>query len=162
MGKMTLKEKLEVIRGYAEGKVVEVYDEDSGEGLAKQHDIWDFEYSQYRIKPEATTKFKVGDTLVFIGDVNTRDVNTYEIIEVKQGSYRFSDESLRPIEKVEKEFINIKDVLWYFELFDFISKEPHIYPTRITMSDINKELAPYHDVLMWKPIYALGFKLKEN
>ena len=162
MGKMTLKEKLEVIRGYAEGKVVEVYDEDSDEGLAKQHDIWDFEYSQYRIKPEATTKFKVGDTLVFIGDVNTRDVNTYEIIEVKQESYRFSDESLRPIEKVEKEFINIKDVLWYFELFDFISKEPHTYPTRITMSDINKELAPYHDALMWKPMYSLGFKLKEN
>lgn len=62
---MTLEEKIGVIKAYAEGKAVEVYDEDSDEGLAKQHDIWDFEYSQYRIKPEATTKFKVGDRLVY-------------------------------------------------------------------------------------------------
>ena len=65
-------------------------------------------------------------------------------------------------EYVEKEFINIKDALWYFEIFDFISREGHIYPTRITMSDINKELAPYHDALMWKSVYSFGFKLKEN
>ena len=158
---MTLEEKIKVIKAFSEGKSVEIYTI-HGWWEPKVQDVWDFEKCKYRIKPEATTEFKVGDTLVFIGDVNTRDVNTYEIIEVKQGSYRFSDRSLHPIKEVEKEFINIKDVLWYFEVFDFISKEPHIYPTRITMSDINKELAPYHDVLMWKPVYSFGFKLKEN
>ena len=47
-------------------------------------------------------------------------------------------------------------------MYSFISREVHIYPTRITMSDINKELAPYHDALMWKPAYSFGFKLKED
>ncbi|WP_141081777.1 hypothetical protein [Campylobacter concisus] len=162
MKKITLEEKIKLITAYAEGKPVEAYDTIFRRWFEKGTDTWDFDREEYRIKPNEAAKFEVGDVLVLRSDVDTPDVTTYEIREVNQYYYRFSDKSLHPIEEVEKKFINIKDVLWYFEVFDFISKEPHIYPTRITMSDINKKLAPYHDTLSWKPIYALGFKLKEN
>ena len=162
MKKITLEEKIELITAYAEGKIVDAYDTIFQRWFAKGTDTWDFDREEYRISPNSAPKFKVGDVLVFIGDVNTRDVDTYKIIEIKQGYYRFSDRSLRPVEEVEKEFINIKDVLWYFEVFDLISREGRAYPVRITMGDIDKELAPYHDMLMWGPMYSLGFKLKEN
>jgi hypothetical protein len=162
MKKITLEEKIKLITAYAEGKIVDAYDTLFQRWFAKCTDTWDFDREEYRIRPNSAPKFKVGDVLVFIGDVNTRDVDTYEIIEVEQGSYRFSDGSLRPIEEVEKEFINIKDVLWYFRVYDFISMRSRMCPTRITMGDIDKELAANHDALSWKPMYNLGFKLKEN
>ena len=162
MKKITLEEKIKLITAYAEGKIVDTYDTLFQRWFAKGTDTWDFDREEYRIRPNSAPKFKVGDVLVFIGDVNTRDVDTYKIIEIKQGYYRFSDRSLRPVEEVEKEFINIKDVLWYFEVFDLISKEGRTYPVRITMGDIDKELTPYHDTLMWGPMYSLGFKLKEE
>ncbi|WP_103567454.1 hypothetical protein [Campylobacter concisus] len=160
---MTLEEKLEVIKAYAEGKPIEYFSKFHNNWFDKIHNIWDLEEGRYRIKPKETApKFKVGDVLVFIGDVNTAGITTYEITEVKQGYYLFNNTSRRPIEEVEKEYISERDVLWFFEIYDFISKEVHLYPTRITMSDINKELASYNDVLMWKPVYSFGFKLKEN
>ena len=163
MKKITLEEKIKLITAYAEGKPVEAYDTIFRRWFEKGTDTWDFDIEEYRIKPEETApKFKVGDVLVFIGDVNTAGITTYEITEVKQGYYLFSNTSRRLIEGVEKEYISERDVLWFFEIYNFISKEVHIYPTRITMSDINKELASYRDVFMWKPVYSFGFKLKEN
>lgn len=162
MKKITLEEKIKLITAYAEGKPVEAYDTIFQRWFAKGTDTWDFDREEYRIRPNSAPKFKVGDRLVYKSDEGSKDVKRYEVTEATQEYYRLDDMINRTPEYVEKEFINIKDVLWYFELFDFISKELHIYPARITMSDINKELAPYHDVLMWAPIYAFGFKLKEN
>lgn len=162
MQKITLKEKVELITAYAEGKIVDAYDTIFQRWFAKGTDTWDFDREEYRIRPNSAPKFKVGDRLVYKSDEGSKDVERYEVTEATPEYYRLDDMINRTPEYVEKEFINIKDVLWYFELFDFISKGVHIYPTRITMSDINKELAPYHDALMWKPMYSFGFKLKEN
>lgn len=162
MKKITLEEKVKLITAYAEGKIVDTYDTIFQRWFAKGTDTWDFDREEYRIRPNSAPKFKVGDRLVYKSDEGSKDVERYEVTEATQEYYRLDDMINRTPEYVEKEFINIKDVLWYFELFDFISKEVHIYPTRITMSDINKELAPYHDALMWKPMYSFGFKLKEN
>ena len=147
MQKITLKEKVELITAYAEGKIVDAYDTI---------------FQRWFARPNSAPKFKVGDRLVYKSDEGSKDVERYEVTEATQEFYRLDDMVNKTPEYVEKEFINIKDVLWFFEVFDFISREGRICPTRITMSDINKELAPYHDVLMWKPIYGFGFKLKEN
>ena len=162
MQKITLKEKVELITAYAEGKIVDAYDTIFHRWFAKGTDTWDFDREEYRIRPNSAPKFKVGDRLVYKSDEGYADIERYEVTEATQEYYRLDDMVNKTPEYVEKEFINIKDALWYFEIFDFISREGHIYPTRITMSDINKELAPYHDALMWKPMYSLGFKLKEN
>ena len=161
---MTLEEKLEVIKAYAEGKVVEVYTEDSGEGHAKQHDIWDFEYSQYRIKPEETTKLKVGDRLVYKSDEGSKDVEIYKVTESTPEYYRLDDMINRTPEYVEKEFINIKDVLWYFEGKSLYKNEWSILcgATRQTIPNVEKLYKGKEEVMFWKPIYTLGFKLKEN
>lgn len=162
MQKITLKEKVELITAYAEGKIVDAYDTIFQRWFAKGTDTWDFDREEYRIRPNSAPKFKVGDGLVYKSDEGYEDIDVYMITEATQEYYRLDDMVNKTPEYVEKEFINIKDVLWLFEIYDFISKEPRMYPTRISMSDINKELAPYHDVLMWKPIYGFGFKLKEN
>lgn len=162
MNKITLEEKIKLITAYAEGKTVDAYDTIFRRWFAKGTDTWDFDREEYRIRPNSAPKFKVGDRLVYKSDEGYTDIEVYEVTEATQEYYRLDDMVNKTPEYVEKEFINIKDALWYFEIFDFISREGHIYPTRITMSDINKELAPYHDALMWKPMYSLGFKLKEN
>lgn len=162
MKKIKLEEKIKLITAYAEGKIVDAYDPIFQRWFAKGTDTWDFDREEYRIRPNSAPKFKAGDRLVYKSDEGYEDIEVYEVTEATQEYYRLDDRVNKTPEYVEKAFINIKDALWYFEIFDFISREGHIYPTRITMSDINKELAPYHDALMWKPMYSLGFKLKEN
>lgn len=162
MKKITLEEKIELITAYAEGKIVDAYDTIFQRWFAKGTDTWDFDREEYRISPNSAPKFKIGDTLVFIGDVNTRDVDTYKIIEIKQGYYRFSDRSLRPVEEVEKEFINIKDVLWYFEIYDYSTKRYSMHPVRRTIPEMDEVFVANHDTLSWESVYSLGFKLKED
>ena len=162
MKKITLEEKIKLITAYAEGKIVDAYDTIFQRWFAKGTDTWDFDREEYRISPNSAPKFKIGDTLVFIGDVNTGDVAIYKIIEIKQGYYRFSDRSLRPVEEVEKEFINIKDVLWNFEIYDYATKKYSMHPTRMTIPEMDEEFGANHDMLSWEPVYNLGFKIKEN
>ena len=162
MKKITLEEKIKLITAYAKGKIVDAYDPLFQRWFAKGTDTWDFDREEYRIRPNSAPKFKVGDRLVYKSDEGYEDIEVYEVTEATQEYYRLDDKVNKTPEYVEKAFINIKDVLWFFEMYSFISREVHICPTRITMSDINKELAPYHDALMWKPVYSFGFKLKEN
>ena len=63
---------------------------------------------------------------------------------------------------IEKEYINKRDVLWFFEIYDYTRKKYIMHPTRMTIPEINEELRANHDTFSWQPIYTLGFKLKEN
>lgn len=162
MKKMTLEEKIEVIRAYAEGKAVEVYDKYSDEWFAKEHNAWDFDVYNYRIKPEETTKFKVGDTLVSIGAAETLNPIRCKVTEITDNSYKFDCISLRPIEEADKNFISEWDVLWYFEIYDYVSKKFSMHPSRLTIPEMDNAFGANHDTLSWKPIYNLGFKLKED
>ena len=156
---MTTEEKLEVVKAYSEGKVIEIYSKYSNEWLDKKFDIWDFDTEKYRVK---LNKFKVGDRLVYKSDEDYEGIEIYEVTEATQEYYRLDDMINRTPEYVEKEFINIKDVLWYFEVYDYTTKRYSMHPTRMTIPEINEELRAYHNMLSWEPIYALGFKLKEN
>ena len=49
---MTTEEKIEVIRAFDEGKEIEFYDGE--EWCKKTTNSWDFEFFEYRIKPQPT------------------------------------------------------------------------------------------------------------
>ena len=162
MQKITLEEKIKLITAYAEGKIVDAYDTLFQRWFAKGTDTWDFDREEYRIRPNSAPKFKVGDRLVYKSDEDYEGIEIYEVTEAAQEYYRLDDMINRTPEYVEKEFINIKDVLWYFEVYDYTTKRYSMHPTRMTIPEINEELRANHNMLSWEPIYALGFKLKEN
>ena len=162
MKKITLEEKIEVIRAFSEGKPVEGCNKEVGLWEDKVYDIWDFDDCKYRIKPEATTKFKTGDTLVFKGVAETPNPTMYKIIGIQQDCYEFNNMTPRPIEGVDIGYANIRDVLWYFEIYDHVTKKHFMHPTRMTMNEMDEEFGANHDTLSWELVYSLGFKLKEN
>ena len=162
MQKITLEEKVKLITAYAEGKIVDAYDTIFQRWFAKGTDTWDFDREEYRIRPNSAPKFKVGDRLVYKSDEGHTDIEVYEVTEATQEYYRLDDMINKTPEYVEKEFINERDVLWCFNIYDYVSKRYSICLFRKTISEMDKELAANHDTLMWEPIYALGFKLKEN
>ena len=159
---MTTEEKIKLITAYAEGKIVDAYDTIFQRWFAKGTDTWDFDREEYRIRPNSAPKFKVGDSLVYKSDEGYEDIDVYMITEATQEYYRLDDKVNKTPEYIEKAFINIKDVLWYFEIYDYISKKYFIHPTRMTIPEMDEEFGANHDTLSWTPIYALGFKLKEN
>ena len=151
MREMTLEEKIEVIKAFSEGKPIEVYNEDEDVWEAKIYDDWNFEEGKYRKKPEAAAKFKAGDVLLAKKDI-------------KLGHYYFKDHLGAPIIDVDKNYINERDVLWFFEgktiygdrwsiLCDF---------SRQRIPDMEELYKGQPDAIFWQPIYSIGFKLKEN
>ena len=164
MEKITLEEKIKLITAYAEGKPIEVYNEDESVWETKIYDDWNFEEGEYRIKPEAATKFKVGDIVVVREcdeDWMMPDRRTIE--RLKGGICHFADGSDIKIEDLDIHYVNERDVLWYFELYDYATKKYSMHPNRMTIPEIAKEYASNHDTLKWwAPMYNLGFKLKEN
>lgn len=161
MNKMTLEEKLKVIKAFSEGKPVEIYTI-HGWWEPKVQDVWDFNKCIYRVKPEASAKFKAGDIVVRECDEDWMMPDRRTIEKLKDGICYFADGSNMEIEDLERYYINEQDVLWYFEIYDYMSKKYIMNPTRATTAEMDKEHAGHHDTLRWEPIYALGFKLKEN
>lgn len=50
---MTLQEKLDIIKAYNEGKPIEVRNKAENFGWSEKYcDVWNFEISEYRIKPD--------------------------------------------------------------------------------------------------------------
>lgn len=160
---MTLEEKFELIKAYKEGKKVEVFDKASNMWYEKNCDVWDFEYGQYRIKFDPTFKFKVNDTLVCKEDASTPSPTIYTVMTIDNNGYTLNmGEFEKSPSIIEKEYLSERDVLWYFEIYDYISKEYSMYPKRITRAELEKEYAANHDTFSWKPMYVLGFTLKES
>lgn len=162
MKKITLEEKIKLITAYAEGKPVEAYDTIFRQWFEKGTDTWDFDIEEYRIKSDETTKFKAGDVLVLIIAEGELCPTRYKIIEVTENCYEFDCTSPISIKEVDKDFINERDVLWYFELYNRPDKEYSLSSCRNTMGQADKDFSPYIDTHSWQPMYNLGFKLKEN
>lgn len=158
---MTTEEKIEIIKAFSEGKPVEVWTIHE-EWETKRKDIWDFQHHIYRIKPEASTKFKVGDIVVRICDEDWMMPDRRTIERLKDGICLFADGSDIEIEDLERYYVNERDILWYFEFYDYATKKWSMHPTRMTIPEMDKEYASNHDTLKWVPMYNLGFKLKEN
>ena len=162
MKKITLEEKIKLITAYAEGKIVDTYDTLFQRWFAKGTDTWDFDREGYRIRPNSAPKFKVGDKLAYKSDEGYANVDTYEVTKITQEGYRLDDTINRTLEHVEKEFINVREVLWYFEIYDYATKRYSMHPVRRTIPEMDEVFAANHDTLSWKPMYNLGFKLKEE
>lgn len=162
MKKITLEEKIKLITAYAEGKIVDAYDPIFQRWFAKGTDTWDFDIEEYRIRPNSAPKFKVGDRLVYKSNEGIEGIEVYEVTEATQEYYRLDDKVNKTPEYVEEEFINERDALWCFNIYDYVSKRYSICLYRKTIPEMDEEFGAYHDTLSWKPIYGLGFKLKEN
>ena len=163
MKKITLEEKFELLKAYKEGKRVEAHDKVIDTWYAKNCDVWDFDDGQYRIRLDHTFKFKVNDVLVYKGDANKSSPNLYTVMNIDNNGYTLNgDEFEKSPSIIEKEYINKRDVLWFFEIYDYTRKKYIMHPTRMTIPEINEELRANHDTFSWQPIYTLGFKLKEN
>lgn len=164
MKKITLEEKIKLITAYAEGKPVEAYDTIFRRWFEKGTDTWDFDIEEYRIKPEETTKFKVGDVLLAKKDEHQANPTRFEVTDTKLRYYCFKDHLAAPIIDVDKNYINERDVLWYFEGKTIYGDKWSI------LCDLSRQRIPnmeelykrQSDAIVWQPIYSIGFKLKEN
>lgn len=161
---MTLEEKIEVIKAYAEGKPIEFFSKFHNNWFDKIHDIWYFEEREYRIKPEETAKFKAGDVLLAKKDEHQANPTRFEVTDIKLGHYCFKDHLGAPIIDVDKNYINERDVLWFFEGKTIYGDKWSI------LCDLSRQRIPnmeelykrQSDAIIWQPIYSIGFKLKEN
>ena len=164
MKKITLEEKIEVIRAFSEGKPVEGCNKEVGLWEDKVYDIWDFDDCKYRIKPEAVAKFKAGDVLLAKKDEHQANPTRFEVTDVKLGCYCFKDHLDIPIIDVDKNYINERDALWFFEGKTIYGDKWSI------LCDLSRQRIPnmeelykrQSDAIVWQPIYSIGFKLKEN
>lgn len=159
---MTLEEKIEVVRAFSEGKPVEGCNKEVGLWEDKVYDIWDFDDCKYRIKPDETTKFKAGDVLLAKEDEYQSNPARFEISDIKQGYYCFKDYMDKPINDIDRDYVNERDVLWYFEFYDHTTKKRFMHSTRMTMAKMDEEFGANHYTLSWEPMYSIGFKLKES
>lgn len=159
-----LQEKIELLKAYKEGKTVERYDDTSNTWCKVIHDIWDFEYCQYRIKPIGTLKFKVHDNLVYRGDENKPFPAIYTVKDIDNTGYTLDgDEFEKSPSVIEKEYINERDVLWYFEWRT--AKDQFIKdfePYRITIEEAIDKVITTKDLIECFPIRALGFRIKKE
>lgn len=161
---ITLEEKIEVIKAYAEGKPIEFFSKFHNNWFDKIHDIWYFEEGEYRIKPEETAKFKAGDVLLAKKDEHQANPTRFEVTDIKLGHYCFKDHLGAPIIDVDKNYINERDVLWFFEGKTIYGDKWSI------LCDLSRQRIPnmeelykrQSDAIVWQPIYSIGFKLKEN
>lgn len=157
-----MEKKIELLTAFEQGKTVEIYHQPDGKWYKVNHDMWDFQDGTYRIKYDIGAKFNIGDTLVFKASEEGLCPMTYTIIDIDETHYKFEHTSPTAIEEVDRDFTNERNVLWYFEIYDYISKEYSMYPRRITRAELEEKFAANHDTLSWKPMYSFGFKLKEN
>lgn len=161
---MTLEEKMKVIKAFSEGKAVEIYSEYSEKWLDKHFDVWDFEEQKYRIKPEETAKFKAGDVLLAKKDEHQANPTRFEVTDIKLGHYCFKDHLGAPIIDVDKNYINERDVLWFFEGKTIYGDKWSILCdfSRQRIPNMEELYKRQSDAIVWQPIYSIGFKLKEN
>lgn len=160
---MTTEEKIEIIKAFSEGKPIEVYNEDEDMWEAKIRDDWDFEEGKYRKEPEAAAKFKAGDVLLAKKDEHQASPTRFEVTDIKLGHYCFKDHLDTPIIDVDKNYIDERDVLWYFEVYDSHQGRWSIFDVgRLTIDEMTKEYAPYDDhIHKFRPFYTLGFSMRE-
>lgn len=160
MQRLTLDEKIEILKAYSEGKTVEELVESCGMTYWRQvtQDNWYFELNQYRIKPNSEPKFKVGEFLVDKGEEGKANPVIYKCIRIADNWYYFNGGIERTKEFVHNNFIKFDDVLWFFT---GITADG----TRVLLNDImctNLEAIKTYGESIYniEPIYAMGFRQK--
>ena len=160
---MTLEEKIEVIKAYAEDKPVEVYVKSINQWINKSENRWDFEEGIYRIKPNETTKFKVGDKVVLKEAEGVANPAMVTLTKLQDGEAEMDGFWRQPISELNAKYISVNNVLWYFEIYDYVTKTWKLIPDRrFPIEEADNKFASNHDTVGWRPMYALGFALKEE
>ena len=176
MKKITLKEKIGLITAYAEGKPVEAYDTIFRRWFEKGSDSWDFDREEYRVKPEATTKFKVGDVLVNKKEEGNPNPTFFLVEEVSDEGYVLDNAVISDLETIEKEVVSERDVLWYFEwrtakgqyTKDFEVSEVHNDTLkvsknyRLTIDEAIEVVKNTRYLMECYPMRVLGFRLRKD
>ncbi|QPH88712.1 hypothetical protein [Campylobacter concisus] len=161
--RMTTEGKMEVIKAFSEGKPVEIYTI-HGWWETKVNDVWDFQKCIYRIKPEETApKFKVGDKIVLIRDEGKASPIINTLTEMCNDRVRLNSCSELSLRELCERYTSVENVLWYFETYDCTTKKWGLITAwRFTIKEADKEFASSHHITKWRPMYALGFALKEK
>ena len=165
MNKITLEEKIEVIRAFSEGKPVEGYNKEVGLWEDKVYDIWDFDNNLYRIRYEQTFKFKVNDNLVYRRDDNNPSPTIYTVMNIDNNGYTLNGgEFEKSPSVIEKEYISERDVLWYFEWKTTNGQYTRDIADgyRLTIDEANEIVKNTNSLIECYPIRVLGFRLKKE
>ncbi|RAZ37167.1 hypothetical protein [Campylobacter hyointestinalis] len=176
---MTIKETKEmiaVLEAYINGEKIEfsrVYDDD-------WHHIsipsWNWDRYKYRIKHKEENikaKFKQGDEIVhkelcngapldedndflIIEDINLSE-NKYEVYNKSRDDFEWFD-----IKKIDENYINTDDCLWYWEYYDENLKAFTQTTLRYNEKDCIDYLQKVTSDLTPTPIYQLGARLPKE
>lgn len=162
---MTLEEKLELLKAYKEDKRVEVYEKASNMWYAKNCDVWDFDYGQYRIKPQANVrhKFEAGETIVWKREEGKSNPTFFLVEETTNEGYVLDKSEITDLETIEDEFISEKDVLWYFEwrtskdlwIKDLVNR-------RLTIEGAREVVKNNSNLVEFCTMLSLGFRLRRD
>lgn len=174
---MTTREMIEVMEAFERGEVIEA--EIRGTGMYEEcvTPDWNWDYMIYRIKPKEEekikTKFKKGDEIVhkelcngaplnknndflIIEDINLSE-NKYEVYNKGIDTFEFFD-----IKKIDENYINTDDCLWYWEYRDILRNSWYIHSTRLNNTSYNNLFANGDWDLSSEPIYQLGARLPKE
>lgn len=123
-----------------------------------------------KTKTNVMANFKIGDKLVMLRDEDRYVSDVFEIKDICDGLYYFPYNEIE-IKEVDTDFVNIEDVLWYFEakVLDpngeecWMKNVDDIFNKRMKIKEakkyINDEVG-YYKIIDVKPIYNLGFLIK--
>lgn len=164
---MSTQEMIKVLQAYEAGEDIEMKENEEEGWREVKYPFWVWENFKLRIKPKKKQpKFKVSDVLVHLGKEG-QSLYRGDIFRVilADGEYVAKDEMgfrcTGKYEHFERIFIKADDVLWYWEYQD-VSGEWKITNARYTKSDLSKEALGPNERETAMPLYALGFRLKDE
>lgn len=151
----TIQEMIEVMQAYEQGEEIEY--RDNGEWVATDDPAWSWNNTDYRVKPNK--KYQVGMKFV---DKDFENIPNPEIFKLTSVDgvikrYRFSNGEEADELKMERKFISVSDVLWYWEYKLGDEWLMLIDAGRCDRAKA-KDVSGAKDI---KPLYALGFRLKD-
>lgn len=164
---MTIDEMIKILEAYKKGENIEY------QFIGDKDDIWipirdsnfNFDDCVYRIKEKLELPFEVGDIIVDI----LKTSKVYEIIEINldENTYRVKDISDEYTTSIYigkcQNFINAFDdrVLWYWEVKEKNKNDIKNLSERLKYREL-KELCKSFNIEYAKPLYALGYVLKDE
>ncbi len=164
---MTTRDKIEVMDAYEKDGILERCLKGSMDWERVLEPVWNWEKYVYRIIPKKR-KFEEGDKVIEKDAqmLPLEGENDNYIWTVKgyaeDGGIEFKGGAIIPEHQVCKEYVKIDDALWYWEYRDENGKWKMTFE-RSTKDGLNLNVTDaYCELSTATPIYALGFRLKNQ
>lgn len=158
----TTSEMIEIIKAYDAGMPIQ-YRETNGKAEEDWEDknTYTFNFTKYTYRIKPSSKFKVGDKVILKEAEGVANPLISEITQMNNEKAMLYDCWEYSLQELHTNYVNIEDVLWYFEIYDYVTKTwKLIADRRFTIKEADEEFASSHDTTKWRPMYALGFALK--